>query len=193
MNRREAIKRTGQLLGFVASSPVLLHLLQSCNNETPLNWSPTFFTREQAQLVSALADQILPKTDTPSASEVKVDQFIELMVSEVFQQYEQADFIAGLKEIDQKSEDRFEKFYFNLNDQSKYDLLHTIDSEINYLDVETNVKKPFFLKFKELTLLGYFTSKEIMKNHLVYDPLPMELDGCSPLMDGQKLNVGNHI
>jgi len=62
MNRREAIKKTGLALGFAVTSPLLMHLIQSCDSKKPLGWKPQFFNEKQALLVAALANQILPKT-----------------------------------------------------------------------------------------------------------------------------------
>jgi len=42
-------------------------------------------------------------------------------------------------------------------------------------------------------LLGYFTSEEIMKNHLEYNPVPTRFEGCIPKDENQKLRVNNKI
>ena len=40
---------------------------------------------------------------------------------------------------------------------------------------------PFYRQVKALTLLGYFTSKEIGKGVLVYDPIPGQYIADMPL------------
>ncbi|PTB93767.1 multidrug ABC transporter permease [Marivirga lumbricoides] len=194
MNRREAIKKTGLLLGFAVSSPVLMQVLQGCSSEKTLNWKPQFFSKDQAQLVSDLVNEILPKTDTPGALDVGVDAFIDKMVGEVYSNSEQEQFIRGLDAINEKSKTSSGELFSDLNSQEKYDLLFQMDSEIKQFDYEADpTKKPFFMMLKELTLLGYFTSEEIMTNHLEYMPVPMKLAGCEPMKADQKLRVGNYF
>ncbi len=180
------------LLGVAAASPVLMHLLQSCEQEKTLQWSPTFFNKQQAHLIADLVDQILPKTETPGGLGVGVDSFIDKMVAEVYTEKQQNIFLSGLDSINKRSKSLGKQFFSDLNNQAKYDLLHTMESEINYLDRDTQPnKKPFFMEVKELALLGYFTSEEIMRNQLDYIPIPTQLIGCEPMAADQKLRVGN--
>lgn len=194
MNRREAIKKTGLALGFAATSPLLMHLLQSCENKKPLGWKPQFFNEKQALLVAALANQILPKTDTPGALDVGVDAFIDKMVAEVYSEKEQKQFLSGLQVIEVNSELKNGSIFTDLNNQEQYDFLYGLESEIQHLASDSAPKeKPFFLMLKELVLLGYFTSEEIMTKHLDYQPVPAQLVGCEPMKSNQKLRVGNYF
>ncbi|MEL6941541.1 MAG: gluconate 2-dehydrogenase subunit 3 family protein, partial [Bacteroidota bacterium] len=80
MKRREALKLGGAAL--VSSS--LFPLIQACKNESRLNWQPSFLSEEHAQLISALVDTILPRTDTPGGLDVKVDLFIDKVFSQLY-------------------------------------------------------------------------------------------------------------
>src|SRR5690606_37201440 len=82
MDRRRALRNIGLTTGFVAASPALLSLLQSCTAEKA-SWVPQFFTPEEGIVLTNIVDVIIPKTDTPSASEVNVPQFIDQYVKEV--------------------------------------------------------------------------------------------------------------
>ncbi|MBK6266296.1 gluconate 2-dehydrogenase subunit 3 family protein [Marivirga sp. S37H4] len=194
MNRREAIKKTGMMLGFAAGSPLLLHVLQGCAPEKTLSWKPLFFNKKQAHLVSEIVDQILPRTDTPGALDVGVDAFVDKMVAEVYTEKEQQQFVRGLDAINTNSKGVNGELFSDLSSERKHEFLFRIESEIKRLDYNADPEqKPFFLMIKELTLLGYFTSEEIMKNHLDYMPVPMKLDGCEPMKENQKLRVGNYF
>ncbi|WMN06570.1 gluconate 2-dehydrogenase subunit 3 family protein [Marivirga arenosa] len=194
MNRREAIKKTGLALGFAATSPLLMHLVQSCESKKPLGWKPKFFNEKQALLIAALADQILPKTDTPGALDVGVDSFVDKMVAEVYNKKEQQQFLEGLDNFEKNCELKNGKIFTDLNNEEKYDALFSLQSEIKYLSFENDPnEKPFFLMLKELVLLGYFTSEEIMTKHLDYMPVPSQLIGCEPMESNQKLRVGNYF
>ncbi|WMN11317.1 gluconate 2-dehydrogenase subunit 3 family protein [Marivirga salinae] len=194
MNRREAIKKTGLALGFAATSPLLMHLIQSCESKKPLGWKPQFFDEKQALLVAALANQILPKTDTPGALDVGVDVFVDKMVAEVYSEKEQKQFLKGLEEIEKNSESKNGKIFTDLESKVQYDFLYGLENEVKHLSFDSDPKeKPFFLMLKELVLLGYFTSEEIMTKHLDYQPVPGQLLGCEPMKANQKLRVGNYF
>lgn len=47
---------------------------------------------------------------------------------------------------------------------------------------------PFYRQVKALTLLGYFTSKEIGTKVLVYDPVPGPYKGDIPLVPGMNIS-----
>ena len=75
MDRRVALKNMGLALGYTVATPTLISLMQSCRQETTPEWVPAFFSPEEGMVLTALADLMLPKTDTPSASEVGVPRF----------------------------------------------------------------------------------------------------------------------
>lgn len=58
-----------------------------------------------------------------------------------------------------------------------------------YTNVEDVVGFLSFLKImKELTLSGFYTTEEIGKNVLAYDPIPSEHIACMPLNDQNAWN-----
>jgi gluconate 2-dehydrogenase gamma chain len=56
--------------------------------------------REQQALVTTIAEMIIPETDTPGATSVKVPEFIDLILTEWASDNEKAAFLAGLTDID---------------------------------------------------------------------------------------------
>lgn len=82
MDRRKALKNMGMSLGYVVATPTLISIVQSCKSENVLEWTPDFFTKEQGSVLTHLVDIILPKTDTPSATEVQVNIFIDKFVNQ---------------------------------------------------------------------------------------------------------------
>ncbi|WKX78108.1 gluconate 2-dehydrogenase subunit 3 family protein [Zobellia laminariae] len=92
MDRRKALKNMGMALGYTIATPTLLGIVQSCKNETVLEWTPEFFTKDQGAVLTKLVDIILPKTDTPSASETQVNIFIDRFADQVMEK-EQQDFL----------------------------------------------------------------------------------------------------
>ncbi|WKV11159.1 gluconate 2-dehydrogenase subunit 3 family protein [Marivirga harenae] len=181
-------------LGFAATSPLLMHLIQSCDSKKPLGWKPQFLDEKQALIIAAMVDQILPRTNTPGALDVGVDVFVDKMVDEVYNDDEQKQFLNGLASVEKESQLKNGKIFTDLNNQEQYDFLYGLESEIQHLSFDSAPqKKPFFLMLKELVLLGYFTSEEIMTKHLDYIPVPSQLLACEPMKSNQKLRVGNYF
>lgn len=74
----------GMAFGYAAATPTLLSILQSCKEKAPYaEWTPTFFDKDKGYALAQMIDVILPRTDTPSATEVNVHVFIDQFVNEV--------------------------------------------------------------------------------------------------------------
>ena len=56
-------------------------------------------SEQQLALIGAVADTILPRTDTPSATDVGVPAFIDVIVSEQYTERDRNAFVAGLETI----------------------------------------------------------------------------------------------
>ena len=91
MDRRSALKNLGLTVGYSIATPTLISIVQSCKTESDLGWQPAFFTPEEGVLVKTLVDVFLPKTDTPSASELNVHMFIDGLADKVM--YSDAEFL----------------------------------------------------------------------------------------------------
>src|SRR3982074_886417 len=59
--------------------------------------------RDQQALVTNIAETIIPETDTPGATSVKVPEFIDLILTEWASDAERAEFLAGLSDIDARA------------------------------------------------------------------------------------------
>ena len=89
MDRRIALKNMGLALGYTVATPTIISLMQSCAQDTTPQWTPVFFSPEEGAVLMHLVDIILPKTDTPSATEVNVHKFIDKYMDEVSPENEQ--------------------------------------------------------------------------------------------------------
>lgn len=180
IDRKEAIKRAGLILGGVVFAPNILGVLNGCT-ATPGDWTPTLFSNDQAKVVIALADVILPAGESsPAASELGVPEFIETMVTEVYSEVQQKEFLEGLDKFTNDYRADIQSEYFDGNETDKYDFTY----HQNRMAVEEDpARNPFILTFKELTLLGYFTSEVGATEVLRYQAVPGRYDGCIPYED----------
>ena len=191
MDRREAIKRTMLTLGFALSAPAITGVLQGCKPEPTLTYTPQFFTEPQARLISELSEIILPKTSTPGAKDVGVPGFIDDLIGSVFQKEEQEKFISGLTAFDEEAKQTYGDSFVDLDRENQVALVKKQHDEALATSKDTSAKgwwsvgtpseKPFILKVKELTILGFFMSKVGATEVLQYNPAPGPFKGCVPL------------
>ena len=67
-------------------------MMQGCKVDKAPDWTPSYLTPEEAEQVAAMAETILPKTDTPGAKDVFVDRYIDLVAQDCLEPEEQAKF-----------------------------------------------------------------------------------------------------
>ncbi len=103
MDRRKALVQMGLSMGYVVAAPTFAGLLQSCKDEKTVEWLPHLLTEAEGSLLQKLVDVILPKTDTPSASELNVHKFIDYFAAECFEQEQQDVFKTTLAELAKKA------------------------------------------------------------------------------------------
>jgi gluconate 2-dehydrogenase gamma chain len=193
MDRREAIKRTVLTLGFAVSTPAIMGVLNGCKPAPELAYSPEFFTTDQAALITELSEIILPKTSTPGAKDAGVPGFIDSMLKAVYSKDQQQMFIKGLTEFDQDARQTYGDSFVELDRERKVEfvkkhhdsaLAKSTDSGAKgWWNAGSEEEKPFILKVKELTILGFFTSKIGATEVLQYNPVPGPFKGCVPLVD----------
>jgi hypothetical protein len=99
-------------------------------------------TDAQLAHIGAIADAIIPRTDTPSATDVNVPAFVDVIVSENYSDAERATFIDNLDAIHP-------------------DALDVIESA-NRREEPART----YWRLKGLIIHGYFTSEPVMKDVL---------------------------
>ena len=184
MKRRELLA----LLGSGASASVLSLLSPTERLElgkrvhrrlrgTAAAESPRALDSTQHQLVSTIADLILPRTDTPGATDVGVPQFIDLLLAEWYTAEERGDFLAGLSDLEERCRRRYGAPFAELSEERRVELLRALDGKPG----EKRTAEQSFGRLKSLTLYGYFTSEPVMKEVLKSPVIPGRYSGCFPL------------
>ncbi|MCX2982211.1 gluconate 2-dehydrogenase subunit 3 family protein [Halieaceae bacterium IMCC14734] len=123
----------------------------------------TYFNAAQRAAVTAAAEQVIPATDTPGATDAGVARFIELMVADWFNDAERAMFDAGLADLLARANGDFAA----LSGKQQLQLLEQLEAEAGdaqwyNLGNVTRVwdsEAPFICQFKELTVLGFMLSE----------------------------------
>lgn len=185
MDRREALRRTAWIMGGAVSAPAIMGILKGCKAKPAIDWKPTFLTPEQGLLVSQVSEIIIPKTDTPGAKEAGVPGFIDQLLKEVYSKEDQDKFINALTAFSDEAAKQFGDPFIEL-DAAKQEEFVKAQHDAAVKEQKASVPappRPFILNMKELTMLGYFTSKPGATEVLQYDPVPGAYKGCIPLSE----------
>jgi len=131
----------------------------------------------QQALVTALADGILPRTDTPGASDVGVPGFIDLMLTEWYDETDRDRIVEGLDAIDAFARERGAAPFSDLDGASRTVVLESLDAARG----DDGDPGRTFGEIKSLTVYGYFTSEQISKDVLRTEVFFADFDGCAPV------------
>ena len=116
----------------------------------------------QQALVTNIAEMIIPETDTPGATRVKVPEFIDLILTEWASNEEKDAFLAGLADIDVRAAAVGQTRFVDLPAARKTELLTTLDAARK----DKTGAGLAFARLKSLTVYGYFTSKPVQQDIL---------------------------
>lgn len=178
LTRREALRRASLLLG-VAFTPSILAAAAGVASPVAAGAKSALADADRAR-VAALAERLLPRTDTPGALDAGVPAFIERMVDAYFTDRERETFLGGLSQVDALSRSRAGADFVRLRPEQQ-DLVLTALAEAAVGQGVT-----FYSLLREATIVGYFTSELVGKTVLHYDPVPGRFDACVPISE-----VGN--
>jgi hypothetical protein len=131
----------------------------------------------QIRLVTAIADMIIPRTDTPGASDVGVPAWVNLIVTEYYNDNERTPFLTGLDAIDaQAIRDEGTRFA-DLSAESKDRVMKTLDTPAERGAITAQA----YSRLKGLVIHGYFTSRIVQQDVLRTAVMPGRFDGAAPM------------
>jgi hypothetical protein len=190
MERREALRLSAALMGTGLSGLVFPGMLQGCRVDTRTDWTPQFFTPDQAIAIAEMAEHILPASQTPGAKDVFVDRFLDKLISECWDEKTQKEFMAGLQTFQEKCRKKYGKGFEDCTTEERNAIMQA-EEDIPYLPpryvwgnkVREEKGVTFYRQFKGLVLFGYFSAEVIGKEVLKYDPVPGVFIGCMPLSE----------
>ena len=165
MKRRDLLKTGVYGLAGVSLSSTLISTLQSCNSVNEYN--PVYFSNTEFSLISHIVDFFIPKTETPGAVDMKVPQFIDIIISETYN-------IDSKNNLSNKLKLLVEDFKSKNVDLLDYNSLKS--KFVN--DFNNKTHQEIYNQIRDLTVWGFKTSKAIALNVLNYNPIPGYQLGC---------------
>jgi glucoside 3-dehydrogenase (cytochrome c) hitch-hiker subunit len=165
LNRRQLLKNVAIMTGAVLSASVVSGIMSGALAQEAIDVDRPVFSDAELKLVAEMADMIIPDTDTPGAKAALVHDYIHAIVGDWYYDDERANFMKGLRAVDTG---------FVAGSAAERTAIMTS------LDNEEADGKTFFEEFKELTLVGYFSSQIGAEEELRYEQYPGPYQGCVP-------------
>jgi hypothetical protein len=189
MHRRQALR----LLASAATLPLLsreaFSLFQAVHDQLPEKTALKTLNSHQNDTVTTIAELIIPQTNTPGAKAARVNEFIDLMVAEWYDDEEKSIFLGGLTDVDVRAQGLYGKDFTQCDEKQQVELLQALDDEVAADRSQTDARrrrsrppeKNFFFMMKQLTLVGYYTSQVGFEQELHGEIIPSRHAPCVPL------------
>jgi hypothetical protein len=192
MHRRDAIRALSAGLALPTVSALtpdgLWAAARSIHDRirsAPQDQAFLILTDHQNAMITALAELIIPETDTPGATGALVNRFVDVMLAEWFEEDEREEFLRGLVVLDGRSVNTFGVPFLALEEAQQVVLLKGLDAEVAALREANLPTDHFFLRMKWLTLYGYYTSEVGATQELRQVIIPGRYEPCAPAHHGR--------
>ncbi len=208
MDRRELLKMIAVLTGgAVIGGEVFLTGCKAGGK------ADVGFTASNISLLDEVAETIIPATTTPGAKAAQVGEFMKIMVTDCYTAPQQTAFTNGITALEKACKEKNGKSFMECTPVQRHDFLVSLEKEAKeYNQKRDEEDKPkreandklnntlpwkdqkefegapghYYTMMKQLTLLGFFTSKTGMTETLRHMPVPGKFDGAFPYAKGDK-------
>ncbi len=125
-------------------------------------------------LVTALADTLIPRTDTPGAVDVEVPRFIDRLVAEWYPDNVRNEILTGLDAIDALARSLGGKPFAELDAAGRGRVLTSLDLRAS----PTDPAEVAWRTLRDQIVFGYVTSKPVAALMRTMPIIPGRFDGC---------------
>lgn len=196
MHRRDLFRILAAAAALPALTPNALAMLRQAQAAT--SREPKTLNPHQDATVTAMAETILPQTNTPGAKGAKVNEFIDVILTDWATAEERKQFLSGLAGVDEQCTTLYGKKFLDCAAPQQEALLRSFDEQwvaeemvpkprmTGYERRDQQLQGNFFGVFKRLTLYGYYTSEIGFTQELKKVIIPGSYHGCVPLSESSK-------
>jgi hypothetical protein len=202
MERRELLKMVAVLTGGAVIGGDFF--LSGCKAGPKTNAG---FDTSVISLLDEISETIIPATNTPGAKAAQVGAFMKIMVTDCYTQAQQDAFMKGINSLKKACKKMHGKSFMDCTPEQRHNFLVSLEKEAKEYNKQVEEKdKPqkdefakkgksydfvpsplhYYTMMKQLTLLGFFTSKTGMTETLRHIPVPGKYDGAYPYKPGDK-------
>jgi len=191
MQRRDLFRLLGAGAVLPSLTPELFAAFQSAQPTS--NYKLQTLTPPQNATVVAMIDQIIPVTDTPGAKAARVNEFIDIILTEWATDNERQNFLDGLAALDSQSNILYGRNFVEASPEQQLVQLRAMDdasvpekAQGHHGSVppekrDKQLEGDFWRVFKGITLHGYYTSEIGFTQELQLQIIPGAQHGCAPL------------
>ena len=147
---------------------------------------------KKKDLISELADIIIPETETPGAKSAKVEEYIINVLTECNTVRQQRTFYDGLLDVENYALKKFDQPFLKCTLETRIEVVEHFNQRgelpVKILN-KINRKifgEPFYSKLRDLTVEGYCQSLSGATLGLAYDYIPGSFEACIPMQKNQK-------
>ena len=189
MDRREVLKLLGSAAAISALPLEALTFIQQASAQVAQSTGLRTLDAHQNATVTTIAELIIPATDTPGAKGAKVNEFIDLLLTEWYEPSETKEFLNGLSDVDAQSKQKFSSAFVDSTPAQQTELLSQLDAAAMAFSASQKqtmqtqglpLPMNFFYQMKKLTLAGYYTSEIGFSQELGRSIIPPHA-GCAPV------------
>jgi hypothetical protein len=189
MHRRRALRVLGTLAAIPALSTLTTGKLFALGRRVHQSLddaaggsAPRVLTAEQYRAVTVAAEHVIPRTDTPGASDARVADFVDVMLADWYPDADRSRFLAGLRDLDGRASRAHGKIFADAEPAQRVGLLTAIDHEVAALRARDagRADEHWFAMLKFLTVWGYYTSRVGIEQELATPLVTGRYDGDAP-------------
>ncbi len=175
MNRRKFI-------GITGAGAIGISLLTKCKVDTNISiWR--FLTIEEAKVLEAVCEQIIPADKDPGAKEANVVNFIDKQLVKYYKKHQNT-YRTGLAGVEETSKIKYNQSFDKLTLDQQYQIMLSLESgQAKGKIWEQHSSSGFFNLVREHTMQGFYGSPKHggNKNYVSYKMLGLD----SPIIIGQ--------
>ena len=189
MQRRDVLRilATGTALQLAPSR--LITVLREARSLLAEQASPRTLNAHQEATVRMMTELILPRTDTPGATDVGTSAFIDLILTDWCEDAERTNFLNGLADVDARTQKMFGKDFVDCTPQQQSEIMILLGDEM-VREIETSPRRrrralngaansKFYPMLRRLTLTAYYTSEAGATQELHFEIIPDRFDPCA--------------
>jgi len=194
MQRREVLRMFAAGAVLPAFSPELFALFRQA--QPAPGYTLRTLTAHLNDTVVAMIDQIIPATDTPGAKGARVNEFIDVILTDWATPEERKNFLEGLAGIDKQSQSLYGKSFSEATPEQQLVQLRAVDNAVmsnravrphhgnTVPKPDAQLEGSFWEVFKRITVHGYYTSEIGYSQELRLQIIPGAQHGCTPVAAG---------
>jgi len=197
MDRREALRilAGGAAIPLVPSN--LLAALRKARALAAAESDPRTLNPHQFATVKTMAELILPRTDTPGAADAGAAEFVDLMLTEWYDENQRNSFLTGLVAVDSRSQTLFGKDFLECSPAQQAEILTVLGEKMeaeadqkldkaNFSEWKPEEEARFYPMLRWLTLTAYYTSEGGATKELNFQIIPDRHAGCVEILSAKE-------